>query len=368
AAVIDLGFFGGVTAGPLLGGALGEIGAWRPLFWALAALALAVFVTAALTLPSKDPFNPGIRFDRQGVALAFVGTLLPFWAVAELTGKSFGSVWFIAPFVLGGLAFIALILAEFYEKEPISPVKPMWNTLPVVGVIIAMVGGSAYFTLFVLAQQFLVMVQHRSLLQSGLLFWPQVAGALAASIALGFVLRTRFLTLYALAGMLCILGGGALVVTMTESGSIGFFLPSALLLGFGAGATVAPGLWFASLSLQSKMVGRIFALVELLRSEANFLLAPIMLAVALSLGGGTVSARGLHDAALYTLLLALALTALGIAIFLAGAPGLQKPALDAWLKEDKPAWTSPELLAPLRGRHPEQQNRRRSGMRTQRLR
>ncbi len=360
AAAIDLGFFGAVTLGPIAGAAVSAVDGWRWLFAGVGALATIVLAFAALTLARKEPPNPSLPFDRVGIILGLAGTVLPFWAVGQLTSHSFGSAVFLVPFSIGCACFLALLVVEYKEKEPLSPVKPMWNTMPVVGVIVAMVGGGAYFTLFLLAQQFLVMVQHRPLPAAGLLFWPQVAGALLSAVLLGIVLRTRWLPIFTLAGMVCVLAGGALLLAMTAGGSLRWFAPAAALLGLGAGASVAPGLWFASLSLQSKMVGRIFALVELIRSEANFLLAPIMLAfaIALSGGGGTLSATAIHQAIAITLAVTIALMLCGLAIYGLGGFGLQQPNLEAWLHEDRPAWTSPELLAPLRGRHPAQQRAR----------
>jgi hypothetical protein len=49
-----------------------------------------------------------------------------------------------------------------------------------------------------------------------------------------------------------------------------------VLLGFGAGAGVAPALFMAGLSAPSDRLGPTFALVELLRSEAAFRVAPVV--------------------------------------------------------------------------------------------
>jgi hypothetical protein len=69
---------------------------------------------------------------------------------------------------------------------------------------------------------------------------------------------------------------------------------------------------------------------------------------------------GFHDAIYITLGISVLLTMLGTILFVAGAPGLQRPDLRRWLKDDKPAWTSPELLAPARGVHPQQQAQRKA--------
>jgi MFS family permease len=112
AAFIDLGFFGAVAVGPLVGGALGATHAWRWLYAALAAIGLVTLVTATLTLPRTKPQNPGQRFDREGVLLGFLGTALPFFAASNLTMQGLLSAWFLVPFTLGALFFLALLFAE----------------------------------------------------------------------------------------------------------------------------------------------------------------------------------------------------------------------------------------------------------------
>ena len=362
AALIDLGFFGAIAVGPLVGGVTASFGAWRWLYAGLAVVAAASIATALVTLPYADPPNPRMRFDRSGVILGFFGTALPFWAVGTLVLHGFGATIFLAPFIIGATSFVALMLTEFHAEEPISPIKPMWNTLPIAGIIVASIGGGAYFTLFILLLGFQSLSGHRLPLPTGTAFWPQVVGALIAAGAYGWIVRTRLIPVYALCGLLLLLAGGALLLgtntrtpVMTAEIAIG-------LLGLGAGATVAPGLWMASLSLQSKMVGRIFALVELIRSEVNFLMAPVVLKIGILVSGasGTLSVSGFHAAIWITLGLTFAFTLLATAIFLAGGPGLQKPDLRRWLKGERPAWESPELFALARGRHPEQQTHRKA--------
>jgi len=238
----------------------------------------------------------------------------------------------------------------------------MWNTMPVAGVLVSMIGGGTFFTLFVLTQQYGATTQHLLPLRSGLSFWPALVGVLISATLFGPIVRTRLLPAFALGGMLCLivaaillLNSATLQVTALEELGYG-------VLGLGAGATVAPGLWMASLSLESKMVGRIFALVELVRSEANFLMAPIILKIAqgASGGSGAVSTTGFHLGIWITLGLTVTLTVLGVVIYLAGGAGMQRPDLRVWLKENRPAWASPELFAIARGVHPKQQTQRRA--------
>lgn len=52
-------------------------------------------------------------------------------------------------------------------------------------------------------------------------------------------------------------------------------------MGIGPGRTVSPGLFIASPSVRPTLVGRAFALVQLLRLSSAYLIAPVMLDFAL---------------------------------------------------------------------------------------
>jgi hypothetical protein len=107
----------------------------------------------------------------------------------------------------------------------------------------------------------------------------------------------------------------------------------------------------AGFSLPSKMVGRTFALVELVRSEADFLLAPVMIEVAQMWSGGEgkkLNATGIHHAIWVTLMITIGVAVIMVALYLLGKARLTSPDLKGWLKGDNPALESPPLLAALR--------------------
>lgn len=350
AAAINIGFFGAVTVGPLLGGITAFEHAWRLFYAALGGLGCVTWLLALLTLPDAEPPKPDMRFDLAAIALGLPATVLPFWAVGELTGPGFASPLFIWPLTVGIICFVALLLVEYHRKEPLAPVKQMWHTLPIVGTLAAMIGGAAFFTLLMLAQQYLLRVEHLSMLAGGLAFWPQVVGVIITASLLGLLLRTRMLPFLVLCGMLVLIGACALLLTLRPgSDSRTTVLAAALLLGLGAGATVSPGLYLAGFSLPSRIVGRTFALVELVRSVADFILAPLMLAVAqVASGALEPNARGLHFSLWVTLGVTSVLTLAGVALYLLGGVGLPRPDLVAWIEHNRPAIGSPPLARTLR--------------------
>jgi hypothetical protein len=119
------------------------------------------------------------------------------------------------------------------------------------------------------------------------------------------------------------------------------------LTGIGLGATVAPALFVAGFSLPSANLQRVFAIVELLRAVAAFMIAPIFAHLAVTVGGSLE--QGTATALSIGLGLAIAGAVLGVALYLVGGARPQTPDLDRFLDGAAPAWYSPPLFAKLRG-------------------
>lgn len=350
AAFVNLGLFGAIAAGPLVGGLVASEHGWRFLYGAFCGLGVLNLIVAVIVLPPTEPYNRDLPFDFTGLSLGFLGSVLPFWASGALQSYGFGAPIVAVPLGVGLACFLALMLVEYHKREALSPVEKMWTTLPVVGTLVAMAGGGVFVTLMQLTGQLLLMVEHRSPLEAGLAFWPQVVGAALAAAALGFVFRTRYLPMLAFAGMLLLVAGGALLVLFEPGDSDAHLLTAVGLLGLGAGGTVSPGLFVAGLSLPSQLLGRIFALIELVRSVADFIMSPVVLKVATDASSvPPVSVGGLHFGLWITLSIAVAATILGGAIYVLGGSGLQTPDLQRWLDGKGGAVRSPLLLASLRG-------------------
>ena len=214
---INIGFFGAVTAGPLIGGLVAATHGWRWLYLVLAAVGAAAWVLATLTLPDEDPPNPDLPFDLAAIVLGLGATTLPFWGASELTGHGFGSFWFYGPMGAGLVCFVALLVTEYNKKEPLAPVKQVVTTFPIVGILVAMVGGGVLVTLLSLAAQFRLEVAGQSELSTGLSFWPQVLAVVVAAALVAFAMRTRFLPVLILCGMLLLVAAGILQATRSPA-------------------------------------------------------------------------------------------------------------------------------------------------------
>lgn len=349
AAVVNIGFFGAVAGGPVIGGLIADYDAWRWFYGALAAVGAANFILALLTLPDQEAPHPDLRFDREAVLLAFAATFLPFGGAGALSGTGFASFAFAVPVFVGLVCYVALLLTEYHKKEPLAPVKLMWSSLPVIGTWAAMIGGGVFVSFMMLAVEFLIHLQHLSPFAAGVSFWPQIIGTLITAALLGALFRTRYLPLLLLGGMLALSVGGALLLTLEPGSGAVRFSSAVFLLGLGAGATVSPGLFIAGFALSSEMLGRIFSLVELVRTVPDFVLAPVILEVAMAASGGKkLTLAGFRLALWSNLGLAIAATIFGAALYFGGGLRLPRPDLVNWIEKGGRAMDSPPLLAILR--------------------
>lgn len=346
---VDLGFFGAVCAGPLVGGAVAAMHAWRWFFAGLGAVGLLNFIAAVATEPLYDPPNPGLRFDYWAWILGFGAVVLPFWATGELASHGFDSLLFTVLLAAGMVCFVALLLVEYHQQEPLSPVKPMWSTIAVIGTLVAMIAGSLFVTFLELTERLHLQALHHSPFDTGVLLAPMIGGVCITAVLVGVLLKTRYLPILILGGMVCLIGGGLLILGSGPEGAALPTLAAAGLLGLGAGSTVSAGLILTAFTIASRMVGRVFALVELVRSLADFVITPIIMKIARVRSlQPPLDWPGIQRATTITLWLAAGFTAFAILLWMAGAAGLPQPNVQAWIKQSKPAMPSPKLLARFR--------------------
>ena len=343
---INIGLFGAVAAGPLLGGAISAVEGWRWLYGAFAVLAGGASLLSMVIIPDEEPPNPGLRFDWPALLLGLGATFLPFGGIAMVGAAGFGSPLVYLPLGVGLICFFALLLVEFHHDEPLAPVKKMWNTIPVIGTLVATIGGGVFVTLMELTIELDQKVGGETPLQTGVMFWPQLASVLVAAVLLGALFKTRWLPVLVLCGMLSLCAGGAMLLVARTPEHQALLMIAVGLLGFGAGTTVSPGLFLAGMSLKSNVLGRIVALVELVRSVGDFIIAPVMVALSKSFSsGGSVDSGGIADSVLISVIVCAGTVILCCALYWGGRMGLPKPKIQQWLEEDGVALESPPLLA-----------------------
>ena len=343
AVAVNIGLFGAVTVGPLLGGAAATGDHWRWLMGGAAVVGAFSWSLALPTLGHRPPFNPDRPADKPAFLLAATGCVLSFLGVSQLVTRDLTDPMVWVPTAVGLASLLAFIVLEYRREDPLVPVKLLSTSLPVVGTLTAMVAGAAAVSLGELAAASLLMVQKEKPLSAGLLFWPEVVGVLVAAVVFGRLLPTRWTPLVALTGLCLLIVSGILYADPRSHLAV---LVGSATLGLGAGSTVSPGLFLAAFGVPSKTVGRAFALVELLRSEAAYLIGPVLLYVAMHVGS---PAHGLAVATWITVGLTTGGTVLVAVLFVLSGTPLRPPDLPAWLDDDEQALESPRAADKVRG-------------------
>src|SRR5215831_4707804 len=295
--ILDMCIFGAVAAGPLIGGAQASFHAWRPLFWVVAGVAVMALLLSLLTFEDAPPANPSAPRDPAALGLAAVGSVAAFWGASELLTHRF--------------------------LDPVAAV-PLLGAVTLTGTVLA---------------------PHYTPLHLGLLYVPELGGAVIAAIAFGMVVSRRLLHYFVLAGMV-FLAAGILVFRAAVPPTAGLALAGSTLVGVGVGASVTPALFLIGFSLRSPSIQRVFSISEMLRAVAAFVVAPVLLHFAVTL-------TGLPTPAMSTALwicfgLAIGGALVGVLLYLLGGVRPSASALHRWMGGREPGWECPPLLAAVR--------------------
>jgi MFS family permease len=348
AVIMNVCIFGAVALGPFIGGVQAESHGWRPLFWVVSGIALLALIFALLTFEDAPPANPDSPRDVPAIGLAAVGCAAAFFGASELTSHAFLDALVLVPLFGGLTLIIALIAYEYRAKFPLLTVRPLLtSSIPIAGIVVALFAAAAAVSATGLTAA--VLTPHYSPVRIGLLYLPEVAGAVIAAIAFGVVITRPWMHFLPLVGML-FLAAGIAVFRIEVPSSQGLTLLGSGLAGIGLGATVAPALFVAGFSLPAFSLQRVFAIVELLRAVAAFMVAPIFAHFAL-----TVS-DNVNDGTAVALWVGLAIcligALLGVVVYAVSGARPQAPDIDRFLEGVTPAWPSPRFLAAVRRPRP----------------
>jgi MFS family permease len=346
AMIMNVCIFGAVALGPAIGGIQASAHAWRPLFWVIAAISLAALVLSVLTFEDAPPADPDAPRDPVALGLAAAGCVAAFYGASELLTHRFLDAQTLGP-LLGGLALIvALIVNQSRSKRPLLTIGSMLtSTVPVAGIVVALAAAAASVTATELTAG--VLAPHYTPLHLGLLFLPELAGALLTAVMLGVVLNKRQLHYLPLVGM-AFLAGGIGVFRIQVPPTQTLTLIGSALTGIGLGAAVAPALFVAGFSLPAANLQRVFAIVELLRAVAAFMIAPVFAHFAATVGGNPRTGTGI--VLWIGLGIAIGGAVAAVLLYVLGRARPQTPDLERFMGGGGPAWYSPPLLAGVRNR------------------
>ncbi len=342
--VMNLCVFGAVAAGPTIGGLQASTGQWRPLFWAVAAVAALALLFTLLTWEDAPPQDDSAPWDIVAVLLAGFGCAAAFFGASQLQadGPSPAS---LAPLIAGALMLAALLVHQYCARHPLMPVRQLATTFPAYGILIAMAASAAAIGLMELV---LTAVQRKTTPTGlALQFLPEFGAAVITAALFAALFRTRFTPVLALSGVAVVAVAAALLTSLATGGST-LVAAATGLIGLGVGASVSPALFITGFSLRSAQIQRVFAFLELVRGVTAFLVAPVLLYLATDATSNPVA--GTRTAVWICLAIAVAGGLAALAVFLLGAERLQAPDLETWDRDGEPAWESTPLLSRLRGR------------------
>jgi MFS family permease len=344
AMIMNMVIFGAVAAGPAIGGLQAQAGDWRPLFWIVAGVALSALVLAILTFEDAPPADPDSPRDPLALGMAAVGCVAAFFGASQLTSHAFLDPIAIIPLVGGLAVIVALIVYQATARNPLLTIRSMLtSTIPVAGIVLALLAAAASVSATALTAG--ALADTYSPLHLGLLYLPELGGAVITAFALGIVINHRTIHFLPLIGM-AFLAAGILVFRIEVPSSEGLTLLGSFLTGIGLGATVAPALFVAGFALRATNLQRVFAIVELMRAVAAFLIAPIFAHFAENVSGG------FNDGVGIVLWIGFALAILGglvpVVLYWLGRARPETPDIEGFLAGEHAAYYSPPLLARLR--------------------
>ena len=344
AIILNLCIFGAVALGPVIGGLQASGHAWRPLLWIVAGIAVAALVLSLLTFVDAPPADRSAPVDPLALGLAAGGCVAAFFGASELLTHRFLDPLTLGPLV-GGLALIVLLLvAEYGGMCGLLQVRPLVSTLPTTGILVAMCAAAASVSAIVLSGA--VLAQRYTPLHVGLLYLPEFGGAVISAIVFGVVFRRRALHYFVLTGMI-LLSAGIIVISRTIPPTAVLTLVGSGLIGVGVGSSVTPALYLVGFSVWSSGVQRVFAIVELLRAVAAFMIAPVLSYLAVTVGSSL--SAGTTIALWICFGISAGGAVAGVSLYALGRVRPPTPAFERWLAGEGPGWDSPRLLAAVRG-------------------
>jgi MFS family permease len=344
AVIMSMCIFGAVALGPTVGGLQAQAHAWRPLFWAIAGISAIALLLSLLTFEDTPPANPSAPRDPVAIGLAIAGPVAAFFGASELLTHRFLDAVAFGPLVGGVALIVVLVVNQARKARPLLTIRAMLSsTIPVAGIVIALFAAAASISATALTAELLA--TRDGPLHIGLLYLPELAGAVLTAFALGETLTRREMQYLPLVGMAFLAAGIGVFLLKLPPTDATTIIGSGLT-GIGLGATVAPALFAAGFSLPALDLQRVFAIVELLRAVAAFMIAPVFAHLAATVGGNR--SAGTSIALWIGLGLAVGGAVIAVALYVAGGARPADPDLEGFLRGEGPAWPSPPLLARLR--------------------
>jgi EmrB/QacA subfamily drug resistance transporter len=271
-----------IVIGPLIGGALVDLGSWRTVFAINVPLVVMTLWMAARGVPESRTAGARPALDWPGALLCALGLAGVVFGLTELHTLGLGTV---APALAGGTALLAaFVLREARAPEPMLPLGLFRSrrftaaNLTTVGVYGGLGAAILFLTLF------LQQVAGYSAFESGLVVAPVTLLLFLLSRRFGALSERSGPRLPMTAGPLLAGAGLLSLVRVDESGPyLGVVMPGLLAFGVGLALTVAPLTTTALGAVEQRHAG--------IASGVNNAVARVAGLVAIAIVGAAVSAQ-----------------------------------------------------------------------------
>jgi EmrB/QacA subfamily drug resistance transporter len=291
---------GGAAAGVLAGGMLTTWFGWRSVFLVNVPVGLVAMVASLHLIPRQDePARMGRerkglgQLDLPGALLVTAGLVAGVYALAGVPGHGWGSArtLLLLAASLGLLAGFAA--AERLARRPLLPPRTLRTRSLTAGAVLMLGATGILVGTFFLNTLYLQNVRGASPLRAGLEFLPLVGVIGIAAHLTSRLLPLAGTRILATSGLV-LMGGGALLLSVTSAGS-GYLtgvLPGLLIIGAGTGL-VFPA---ASVTAMSEVAHDRAGLASGLMTTAHEIGAALGVAVfaAVATAGGNLAAGYRH--------------------------------------------------------------------------
>ena len=237
-AASTLGGATGVVAGGLLTGALG----WSSVFFATVPLTAAAALLARRLLPSTRGAGVARRFDVVGSATITAAVLALSYAALSLPEHGRGSAHVVGGAVVAMALVLAFVRVERSARDPLVPMELFRSRVLSAGVAVAVLGGAARASTFVLIALFLQQALLLAPATAGFAMLPTSLAGLAVSVlVLPRVLRRIGAERSMVLGLVILaLGHLSLMPTPTDLVYVRDVLPALLLVAAGVALSFTP--------------------------------------------------------------------------------------------------------------------------------
>jgi EmrB/QacA subfamily drug resistance transporter len=232
---IGLGAGLGLTAGGALTTGLG----WEWVMFVNVPIGTVVFFGVRALIPEADR-HPG-RLDVGGAATSTIGMLALVYGLTAAAEQGWASASVLVSFVLAGAGLMALVLIERRHSVPVVPLTFFTSMSKAAPLLAMMLIPAGQFGFLYFAALYTQGVLGFSPLQTGLSVLPFTAGMLTTNFTVSRLVTRHGERVVGSAGMVGLLIGLVWMSRLTpDSGYLDGLLGPFLLLGLGAGLTIAP--------------------------------------------------------------------------------------------------------------------------------